>query len=283
MIREIDDEKVIDLKREANYSLRFAINSKEYPQVHNFYEFSLLIRGSFIMTHEGKRYKLNAGDLILTRPGTIHSKIAIVDVESEHINLAFLKSTMNEVSKYLYSMSDEEFFKDKDSVYHLSPNYLEFINNEMSKLSPVISDDPNFEKSHLRWLLVELLHNVINLKNNSAPSYTNLPVWLSKLIVEFDDPNRIGKGFCNIVAKVGLSSEHIIRTFKKYLNYTPLQYYNMKRLRIAAHMLSHTDVPIAVISENLGFCSAAYFYKKFKEAYGTTPRSYRLNCGMIEI
>lgn len=234
------------------------------------------------MRHESHSYNLKAGDLILTRPGTIHSKIEMEETDCEHINLAFPKTTMNEVLNYLYNTNEQEYFKEKGNLYHLSANYLEFIKSEMGKLSKTFSVNISFEKSHMRWLLVELLHNVINVRYTKENNNV-LPSWLSKLLQEFDDPNQISKGFSQIMSEVGLSHEHIIRSFKKHLNKTPLEYYNLKRLGLAANMLAHTDVPIPIISENLGFYSLAYFYKKFKEAFDATPKAYRKNCGIMTI
>lgn len=280
MIHKVNSTSVLLDNRESNYSMRTAINPKEYPQVHDFYEFSLVAKGGFNMRHESYTYNLKQGDLILTRPGTIHSKIEINGTASVHINLAFPKSAMNEVLQYLYGVDELEFFKEKSNLYHLSANYLEFIKSEMGKLSSIYSANIAFERSHMRWLLVELLHNVINIRYTKENN-TSLPAWLSKLLQDFDDPNQINKGFTLIMSEVGLSNEHIIRSFKKHLNKTPLEYYNIKRLDLAANMLAHTDVPIPIISENLGFYSLAYFYKKFKKAYNVTPRAYRLKSGQF--
>jgi AraC-like DNA-binding protein len=46
-------------------------------------------------------------------------------------------------------------------------------------------------------------------------------------------------------------------------------------MKQAIHLLTNTDLSLKEISFNLGFCSAFYFSKLFKEKVGRTPGEYR--------
>lgn len=48
-----------------------------------------------------------------------------------------------------------------------------------------------------------------------------------------------------------------------------------QRLNKAALFLSHTDMPMADIAEEVGYTSLSFFHKKFKEVFEMTPRHYR--------
>lgn len=47
------------------------------------------------------------------------------------------------------------------------------------------------------------------------------------------------------------------------------------RLERAAALLRGTDRTVCSIARSVGFCDAAYFCRRFRKAYGTTPTTYR--------
>ncbi|QFJ55306.1 helix-turn-helix domain-containing protein [Pseudobutyrivibrio xylanivorans] len=42
------------------------------------------------------------------------------------------------------------------------------------------------------------------------------------------------------------------------------------------NLLSHTTLTIEDIYTYIGYDNSSYFYRKFKESYGMSPRDYRL-------
>jgi DNA-binding response OmpR family regulator len=48
-----------------------------------------------------------------------------------------------------------------------------------------------------------------------------------------------------------------------------------ERLRQAKYLVAHTDTPLAMASDYLGFSSPAHFAKAFRERFGCTPRELR--------
>ena len=61
---------------------------------------------------------------------------------------------------------------------------------------------------------------------------------------------------------------HTGQTFKELLQ--------TRRLKQAAYLLSHSAVPVEDIISAVGYDNTSYFHRIFKEAYGMTPRQYRL-------
>jgi AraC-like DNA-binding protein len=52
-------------------------------------------------------------------------------------------------------------------------------------------------------------------------------------------------------------------------------YLNHVRLRNAAHLLRETDQSIADIANASGFSDQSYFDRRFKRAFGQTPKEFR--------
>lgn len=65
------------------------------------------------------------------------------------------------------------------------------------------------------------------------------------------------------------------RTFRQQTGLPPAQYHLQLRIHRACELLRGTTLPIAVISDDLGFESAEYFSRVFKSKEGCTPRAYR--------
>ncbi len=79
-----------------------------------------------------------------------------------------------------------------------------------------------------------------------------------------------------LAALCGLSVSGLYTVFKKYTGVTPVEYKNNARIRLAQKMLvsGHSSEEIA---DALGFSSAAYFRKVFKNVTGMLPGTYRKN------
>ena len=78
---------------------------------------------------------------------------------------------------------------------------------------------------------------------------------------------------------VGMSQPQFMKTFKKVAGMTLVGYLNHVRLAVASQLLRETDLTIAEIASNVGFSDQSYFDKRFKRAFGRTPREFRLGGG----
>lgn len=80
------------------------------------------------------------------------------------------------------------------------------------------------------------------------------------------------------LAKSGnVGKSECLRCFKASLQTTPYKYLMEYRLSKAAELLKTTDLPVGVISENVGFHQVSHFGKCFREKTGYSPKDYRKN------
>tara|TARA_R110001583_G_scaffold16561_17_gene67935 strand:- start:38938 stop:39831 length:894 start_codon:yes stop_codon:yes gene_type:complete len=72
-----------------------------------------------------------------------------------------------------------------------------------------------------------------------------------------------------------ISESECYRLFKKALKTTPNQYLTEYRLQKAANLLIESDKQVTQIAHQVGFNCAAYFSKRFRLAFGQTPKQFR--------
>jgi AraC family L-rhamnose operon transcriptional activator RhaR len=68
---------------------------------------------------------------------------------------------------------------------------------------------------------------------------------------------------------------HLARMFARCVGEPPMQYLARLRAERAASMLANTDLPIAAIGTKVGWPDPAYFSRRFRAAFGMSPRAYR--------
>jgi AraC-like DNA-binding protein len=74
---------------------------------------------------------------------------------------------------------------------------------------------------------------------------------------------------------VGMSTPRFMKSFKQVAGLTLVAYLNHVRLANAARLLRETARSIAEIADATGFSDQSYFDKRFKRAFGRTPKEFR--------
>jgi signal transduction histidine kinase/DNA-binding response OmpR family regulator len=81
-------------------------------------------------------------------------------------------------------------------------------------------------------------------------------------------------------SELGLSRVHFYRKIKSLTNLTAVDFIRTIRLKSAAMLLQQNKLTIKEIQNRVGFESADYFRKSFKEHFGVSPSEYaRINSG----
>ena len=81
----------------------------------------------------------------------------------------------------------------------------------------------------------------------------------------------------DLATYIGMSRRQLQRLFQHYLFCTPSKYYSKIRLQRARQLLRQTSNSIVAISVSTGFISSSHFSKAYREMYGHSPSSERLN------
>ncbi|MDO5559930.1 MAG: substrate-binding domain-containing protein [Oscillospiraceae bacterium] len=101
-----------------------------------------------------------------------------------------------------------------------------------------------------------------------------LPHWLCRLIEQMDDKENFTLGFPKMISLANMSKEHISREFRKYLNMSPTEFINRKRITYAAKLIEGGMNDFCEISEECGFNSVSHFYHLFHKYMNCSPGQY---------
>lgn len=81
-------------------------------------------------------------------------------------------------------------------------------------------------------------------------------------------------GVQEICRGLNITRSYLYKLFMRYYKISPSDYLLKFRLEKAREILASQNCPINTVAERAGFSSHAYFTKRFRMAYGITPREY---------
>jgi AraC-like DNA-binding protein len=78
-----------------------------------------------------------------------------------------------------------------------------------------------------------------------------------------------------IAAYVGLSEQHLIRSFRKEIGITPIEYLKRYRIKQAKTLLEEGNKNVTKVALEVGFSDSSYFARVFRREIGVSPSAYR--------
>ena len=274
MLHVFNEDTIIVPQSGRNYSMRCAIDPTEYPQVHDFYEVSLVLSGSMKVATEKWSVVMEPGMLLLIRPGDIHSRYWLGPLK--YINLAFSRDVIHGMFEYMEHPGWEEQLVSLPNPIctKLSSAETLMLAARLEKLNLLPVDESKTSVAMLRVLMIDIIMNYIMPEVNQ-PLEIECPGWLKNILQQIDSPSGLSRSLDEFAEEAGITKEHLCRSFKKYMGVSPSAYVNARRLNYAANLMSHTDMKIVDVAYECGFQSMSRFYHAFRNEFGLAPLEYR--------
>lgn len=271
MLHHVNAQGVIDPASEMHYRSHRRIDPAVYPQVHDFYELTLVTEGRMFLDVNGCELVLERGSLVLLRPGDIHSRQGDVD----HINVAFPTRVIGDMFRYLDDESGHRaIVRGKTPpAARLTDEQTTALQDRLERLN-LLPEQSRMVFMQLRRVMLDVVMEYIlpTLQKEDGPA---CPRWLEELCRQLEEPEVFSGDLSALAARSGYTKEHLCRSFRKYLGMSPTAYLNAKRLNYAANLLLHTDRKVIDIAYASGFQSLSRFYHAFKGRYLVSPVEYR--------
>ncbi|MFW8053379.1 helix-turn-helix domain-containing protein [Vagococcus fluvialis] len=277
-IHQVNAIHTIDMLTEAHYDLHSSIVREDFPQVHDFYEFSLVLKGELTLIIDKKAICLSENEVIFIRPGEVHDKYQ--ETDSLHLNFAFSMGLMDSLFDYLGIGASKKIIIDTffSKPQKLSNHLVERINEHLEELNTISFSNRVKKKAIVRLILIEIITNhYLELIDESmlSTSYHSSISWFNQLLIEINKKENFIQGPSVLSSLSNKNQSYICRVFKKELGVSPSAYCNQLRLNYAANLMIHSDYDILDIAYDSGFQSLSHFYSYFQKQYNLTPKKFR--------
>lgn len=241
------------------------------PHEHEFFQMVIVTGGKAKATVSGTEQTLEAGKLLLLRPGCQHG---IHSEEAFHVYDAKFQVQDSQMRKQLMNMPSvlemENFQRIKV--------YFQRILKESEDRKPYYKQ---MSACYFWIILVELLRpktkeqepEVTTEAENQAV-YKNVEIWKVERFIRDNYAGQITLDTLMDVANCNKTT--LIQVFKEIYGKTPFSYIIQVRLQKAKDLLVNTDISVSEISNMTGFQSVHYFSRFFKEREGYSPLEYRV-------
>ena len=131
----------------------------------------------------------------------------------------------------------------------------------------------NILSSVLLEIIIENREKLIEKK-----TYKNLDNQRIKGMLDFIQKNYSNELTLKEIGEaVFIGERETLRCFARTIGISPIEYLKKYRVKVAANLLTTTDLPVTEICIQCGFNSPSYFSKSFQRVFNVTPREYRKN------
>lgn len=178
-------------------------------------------------------------------------------IERKYIEPLVQNKTLSlfKISETLSRKLEEVFFEYEDKKFGVEIN----IRNILSSV--------------LLEIIIENREKLIEKK-----IYKNLDSQRIKGMLDFIQKNYSNELTLKEIGEaVFIGERETLRCFARTIGISPIEYLKKYRVKVAANLLTTTDLPVTEICIQCGFNSPSYFSKSFQRVFNVTPREYRKN------
>ena len=128
----------------------------------------------------------------------------------------------------------------------------------------------------MKQCLVALLRQHLLRDGAASPLFTALQhPRLARAVLAILDQPAAAHSVGSLAGLVGMSRASFAGHFSGAFGQGPIDFVQKVRLRIAARLLTTTDLPLKAIAQTVGYASHPSFTRAFSKSYGTEPMAFR--------
>ncbi|SFK99542.1 AraC-type DNA-binding protein [Lachnospiraceae bacterium KH1T2] len=287
-----EDDFVVDsaklLERGKYIAMRPHTRFAYFPEHrHNYIEMLVMLEGSLTTSIvDGDTIKLNVGDILLMNRHARH-EIMPCGADDIAVNLIILPEffSRNSVSYdrenvlrdfIISSLSEKKRYSDY-ILYHTKGVLT--VENLMENLLWTLSESHNEMNQIVNSTMDLLLMNLAALSGDTLKDMGSKARNITISSLEYIDQNFRNGTLEELASKTGYSTAYLSRLLKSNTGKNFKQLLQQRKLQQSAYFLENTTLTTERIIEEIGYENSAYFYRKFAEKYGCSPRDYRKRAG----
>lgn len=232
----------------ANHLSIRSYSRQRHGHAHDFHQLVLPLRGVIEIEFDAYSGNVAPGECVLIRRGQVHHFTA--DTEAR-----FVVADMDTLPDNLAGSSP--------AVFSISPplmRYLDFIEAQLEHQL-----NPGLEQSMFQVFALLLAEQRLMPQVDQR---------IRRLLGYIDE--RLGErlGIHQLASIACLSETQCKKLFREQVGLTVMQYLTQVRMDKAKALLQHTDYPVQVIAEQVGYTDVSAFSRRFSAHFGLSPTRF---------
>ena len=279
----VDSEKL--LSRGKLIQVRPHTRFVNFPKHrHNYVEVIYMCQGTTTHILDGSQVILEEGDLLFLNQNAVQ-EILPAGVNDIAVNFIVLP----EFFSMAFSMMDteeenalKEFLIGALCGKNGNTSYLYFHVADVLPIQNLIEnmvwtifyDQPNKRQCNqitMGLLLLQLLNHMDKMETGSS----SFDRELMGNVFNYVEEHYKNGSLSELAEMMGYDVYWLSREIKKRTGKTYKELLQSKRMRQASYLLASSTLSVLDIIESVGYDNTSYFYRKFKERYGMSPKEYR--------
>lgn len=250
---------------------------------HNYIEVIYMCKGSTTHIVDGNKVVLEEGDLLFLNQNAVQEILPAGegDIAINFIILPqFFDTTFemiggdeNLLREFLVGSLCEDSRASSYLYFHVA-DILPIQNLVENMVWSLLNNSHNKRSSNQITMGLLILH----LLNHMDKMETGQKAFEQEFVVNvlnYIETNYRAGSLSELASSMGYDLYWMSREIKKRTGKTYKELLQTKRMNQAAYMLANTKVPISEIIQMVGYDNSSYFFRKFKERYGISPRKFR--------
>ena len=246
------------------------------PHIHrNMMEIGFCFRGSLALNVSGQIHPVMPGDFFINRPNRPHH------LTNRPANLCIYHFLIrSSASNALLGLSPDESLAIWQRLMRLPPTvstktHATHVEKMFAKIFELY-DGPKsaYSSARMRNLFLSIIFLLLERSEQSGAD-REYDAEIVRIAEKISANPEEAFSVAELAAKSSISKTHFINRFRKATGLPPLKFQNECRIRRAKELLRTTDLPIADIALQMGFCSHQHFSDMFTRLAGMSPSLWR--------
>ncbi|MBQ6129756.1 MAG: helix-turn-helix transcriptional regulator [Lachnospiraceae bacterium] len=251
---------------------------------HDFFELTIPLRDGMILQTPNRTIELNCGEAAFVNTSMLHTVSWTEDPQSKTCYTFFFDRSI--ITGQYGSIFEEKYVNPITMCRDLDCIPIRPHNKAGLRMMTLIDEMVSFFKteefgyemksrSALSELWLLLLEETKDVRKASGSMDPTDSMRMKQMMNYVHDHFRDKIYLDEIASSAGISPRECARCFKRQIGFTPMDYLNQYRVRMAAEELKTSSKSISAIGEECGFASDSYFGKIFRQYMNCSAREYR--------
>lgn len=249
------------------------------PMFHEELEIKLFYDGSVMMMIDSDPIIPEPGDILLVNPYELHSTVNTGLQEGRYHLLNLSLDFFTELNPN--GLDLRHLLLGKGICFHNLIRDHEKLRELLLRTVEELRNRPENYRLMVQSLMTEFFLTLLRQEVDSEKA-TRMPSRDIRLFYQLEPAlQMIRQSYSQKITleemadACGMSKCHFCRVFARCTNQTAMQYLTEYRLKIANHLLSHTNKTLAQVAVECGFSDQGYFSRCYKKLYGIPPKQHR--------